>query len=162
MYFGRATRTAGAATRPAGPASIVLAGPYFAARIAASLARALGALTLVLAMVGLYGVQAHLVARRTRELGVRMALGASHEHIQRMVLKEGFRPVIEGVVLGMLLAVGARLGLRALVSASIQPIDPVIAFPLVPIPLFIAAFVACYIPARRASRVDPNVALRHL
>jgi putative ABC transport system permease protein len=145
----------------AGPASTLLSGPYFAARIAASLAGALGGLTLLLSMVGLYGVQAHLVARRTRELGVRMAIGASREHIQRMVLREGLRPVLEGVVLGMLLAVVARLGLRALVSASISPIDPV-AFPLVPIPLFIAAFVACYVPARRASRVDPNVALRHL
>jgi putative ABC transport system permease protein len=145
----------------AGPASILMAGPYFAARIAASLAGALGALTLLLAMVGLYGVQAHLVARRTRELGVRMAIGASREDIQRMVLREGFRPVLEGVALGMILAVLARLGLRALVSASIQPIDPV-AFPLVPIPLFTAAFLACYIPARRAARVDPNVALRHL
>jgi putative ABC transport system permease protein len=145
----------------AGPASILMAGPYFAARIAASLAGALGALTLLLAMVGLYGVQAHLVARRTRELGVRMAIGASREDIQRMVLIEGFRPVLEGVALGMILAVLARLGLRALVSASIQPIDPV-AFPLVPIPLFTAAFLACYIPARRAARVDPNVALRHL
>lgn len=145
----------------AGPASIMMAGPYFAARIAASFATALGALTLLLSMVGLYGVQSHIVARRTRELGVRMAIGASARQIRRMVLREGYRPVIEGLVLGLVFGAIARTALRAFVSATIQPIDPV-AFALVPIPLVIAAFLACYVPARRASRVDPNVALRHL
>jgi putative ABC transport system permease protein len=145
----------------AGPASVLLAGPYFAARIATSLAAALGMLTLLLAMVGLYGVQGHLVTRRTREIGVRMAVGATRDQIQHMVLAEGFRPVMEGLVLGLVLSILARLTLRALLSASIQAIDP-IGFSLVPIPLFIAASVACCVPARRAARVDPNVALRHL
>jgi putative ABC transport system permease protein len=137
----------------------LLAGAYFAARIAVSLAGALGVLTLVLSMVGLYGIQAHLVARRTREIGLRMAIGASREQIQRMVLGEGFRPVLEGLVLGIGLAILTRLTLRALLSATIQPVDA-IAFSLVPIPLFLAAYVACSVPARRAARVDPNVALR--
>jgi putative ABC transport system permease protein len=144
-----------------GPASILLSGPYFVARIAASLAAALGALTLVLAMIGLYGVQGHLVARRTREIGVRMAIGATRDEIERMVLREGVRPVIEGIVLGTVLAVLARIVLRALVSGNVPVVDA-IAFGVVPIPLIIAACVACYLPARRAARVDPNVALRHL
>jgi putative ABC transport system permease protein len=148
-------------TGAAGPGWILLTGAYLAARIAAALAAALGMLTLILAMVGLYGVQSHIVARRTREVGVRMALGASAPQIERMVLGEGFRPVVEGLVLGAVLGVILRLGARALVHASIQPFD-VAAFAVVPIPLFIAAFVACYVPARRAARVDPNTALRHL
>ena len=144
-----------------GPASIVLAGQFFAAKIAASLAAALGALTLLLAMVGLYGVQSHLVARRTRELGVRMAIGASRIDIERMVVREGVTPVVQGIVLGMLLATLVRVALRAFVSGQIHALDPA-AFALVPIPLLVAALVACYVPARRAARVDPNEALRHL
>jgi putative ABC transport system permease protein len=149
------------AVATAGPASVILAGPYFAARVGTVLATALGALTLVLAMVGLYGVQAHLVARRTRELGVRIALGATRGDVVRMVLGEGFRPVVEGFAIGCALAVLARVTMRVLLSGSIQPFDAA-AFALVAVPLAIAAFAACYVPARRASRVDPNVALRHL
>lgn len=145
----------------AGPASIVLAGAYFAARVAVWLATALGMLTLVLAMVGLYGIQAHVVAQRTREVGVRLALGASIAQIERMVMREGYRPVVQGLLLGLFFGVAVRFILRAYMNANIQPFDPV-AFALVPIPLVIAAFLACYVPARRAARVDPNVALRHL
>jgi len=64
-------------------------------------ALALGALTLLLAMVGLFGIQSHIVARRTREIGVRMSLGASGAQIKRMVLKDGYRPVLEGLALGL-------------------------------------------------------------
>lgn len=145
----------------AGPASIVLAGAYVAARVAVWLATALGLLTLVLAMVGLYGIQAHVVAQRTREVGVRMALGASVPQIERMVMREGYRPVLQGLFLGLFFGVVVRFLLRAYVNPNIQPFDPV-AFAMVPIPLVIAAFLACYVPARRAARVDPNVALRHL
>jgi predicted permease len=145
----------------AGPASIVLAGQYFAARVAAALATALGLLTLVVSMIGLYGVQGHLVARRRREIGVRMAIGATREQIGRMVVKDGVRPVVEGIVLGTVLAIVARLLLRTFINANILVVDP-LAFVLVPLPLISAAFVACYLPARRASRVDPNEALRDL
>lgn len=148
------------ATGMAGAASIVLAGPFVAARIAASLATALGLLTLILAMVGLYGVQSHMVTRRTREVGLRMALGAHVTEIERMVLREGFKPVVEGVILGLVFGTIVRLGLRAFIP-NVQVVDP-LAFALVPIPLCLAALLACYVPARRAARVDPNVALRHL
>jgi len=145
----------------AGPASLIMAAPFFAARIAASFASALGLLTLLMAMVGLYGIQSHIVARRTREVGVRMAIGASASQIRRMILGEGYRPVLQGLVLGLLFGVFVRLLLRATVNGNIDPFDPV-AFVLVPLPLITAAFVACYLPARRAARVDPNEALRHL
>jgi hypothetical protein len=148
-------------TGVAGAASWLTAGPYVAARIAAVLAGALGALTLVLAMVGLYGVQAQIVAQRTREVGVRMALGAAASQIERMVLKDGFRPVAQGLVIGLFLGTIVRALVRATLAAPIQLVDP-LALVLVPIPLGIAAFLASYLPARRAARVDPNVALRHL
>ncbi len=139
----------------------MLAGPYFAARVGAALATALGGLTLILAMVGLYGVQSHLVARRTRELGVRMAMGATRAQLERMVLGEGFSPVWQGFALGCALAILARMTLRVLINGDIRPVDP-LAVALVAVPLAAATLLACYLPARRASRVDPNEALRHL
>jgi predicted permease len=148
-------------TGMAGPAFWLVAGPYVAARIGAALAGALGALTLILAMIGLYGVQAQAIAFRTRELGIRMALGAESTQIERMVLREGFRPVLEGLVLGLLFGALARGVIRSILVAPIQIVDPV-SFAMVPVPLVVAAFLACYVPARRAARVDPNVALRHL
>jgi ABC-type lipoprotein release transport system permease subunit len=78
-----------------------------------------------------------------------------------MMLVQGYRPVVEGLLLGLFFGAVVRTLIRAYVNARVQPIDPV-AFSLVPIPLILAALAACYGPARRASRVDPNVALRHL
>jgi len=144
-----------------GPVSWITAGPYVFARLGAALAGALGGLTLILAMVGLYGVQAQATAHRTREVGVRMALGAAASDIRRMMLRDGVRPVVEGLLIGLVLGTAARAGLRALILAPIDVIDPV-AIVTVPIPLGIAALCACWIPAWRAARVDPNVALRHL
>jgi FtsX-like permease family len=79
----------------------VLAGPFEVARSAGQASIALGALTLVLATVGLYGIQSHVVGQRTREIGVRMSFGASARQIERMVLKDGYRPVVEGLALGL-------------------------------------------------------------
>jgi putative ABC transport system permease protein len=144
-----------------GPAYWLTAGPYVAARIAAGFASALGLLTLILAMIGLYGVLTQAVANRTREVGVRMALGAGARDIERMVLRQGTGPVLQGVVVGLLLGTVARGLIRALLAAPVQIVDP---FTLiaVPVPLAVAALIACYLPARRAAQVDPNVALRHL
>ena len=144
-----------------GTGSTVLAGPYFLLHIVGSLATALGFLALVLAMAGLYGVLAHVVARRTREIGIRIAIGAERSRIFALILRDGLRPVVKGLVLGLGVGVLFRIALRATIVTGISPIDPVV-FGLVPIPFVIAALAACYVPASRASRVDPNVALRDL
>ena len=149
------------AAESAGPADAFLAEGYLLARVAGGAAGMLGGLALLLAMVGLYGVQSQIVAHRTREVGVRVALGATARHIQRLVMTEGFRPVLQGVGLGLALGIIARLAFRVLLGVPFDPTES-IALVLAPIPLGIAAFVACRIPAARASRVDPNVALRHL
>jgi putative ABC transport system permease protein len=133
-------------------------------RITASLAGTLGTCAWVLALAGLYGVLSQLVQRRRREIGLRMALGAERRDVIRMVLRDGLRPVITGIAVGLLLAIVAGLLLPAQFARLVPTIDPA-AVAIVP-PLFGAfagaALLACYLPARRASRVDPNVALKDL
>jgi predicted permease len=149
-------------TGMSGPAAWVVATPVVIGRFAAALAGSLSLLTLTLAMIGLYGVQVQAVAFRTREMGVRMALGAAAAQIKRMVLRQGIRPVFEGIVLGGFFGVATRGVIKwSMRDPTIQIIDPTV-FAVVPIPFAIAALIACYLPARRAARVDPNVALRHL
>jgi predicted permease len=144
-----------------GTALLLTAGPAMAVKMLGGIALGLGMLALVLAMAGLYGVLAHLVARRRREMGIRMALGATASRISRMVLRDGYRPVVVGLFVGFLVGTAARLAFVRSVPKPIAAVDP-LAYLLVPIPLALAAFLACYLPARRASRVDPNVALRDL
>jgi ABC-type antimicrobial peptide transport system permease subunit len=140
---------------------MLLTGPLFFLRVFAWLTTGLGLLALVLAMAGLYGVLSHVVARRTRELGVRMALGATSGRLIRMVLVDGWRPVRLGLVVGLMVGAIGRLGLRAILPVSLSPVDP-LAFTIVPVVMAVAAFAACYLPARRAARVDPNAALKNL
>ena len=135
--------------------------PYLVLRIIASLAGSLGGVALLLAMVGLYGVLSHVVARRTREIGIRIAMGADRRRILSLVLRDGFRPVLSGLVIGLFVGVALRVILKATVVTSISPVDLVV-FSLVPVPFVLAAVAACYVPAARAARVDPNVALRDL
>jgi predicted permease len=144
-----------------GTGRTVLAGASVFLRAMGVAALALGALTLALAMVGLFGIQSHIVAHRTREIGVRISLGASPSQIQRMVLRDGYRPVVEGLALGLFIGVNLRVIVRAYTDLEVSVIDPWLFF-VVPIPLIVAAFCACYFPAHRAAGVDPNVALRHL
>jgi putative ABC transport system permease protein len=145
--------------------SSVMSGPmllapiFVLARIAVLAAVGLGGLALVLAMTGLYGVLSHVVSRRRREVGVRMALGASADRIARMIIREGFRPVLDGLVLGLIAGALGRLIVRAVLNPDLSLIDPLV-FAVVPLPLCAAAFLACYMPARRASRVSPNQVLR--
>jgi hypothetical protein len=130
-------------------------------RIFAGIAGLLGLFALVLALAGLYGVMAHLVAARTREVGLRVALGATTWQIQRMIIRQGLSPVVLGLVGGLLAAFLGGMGLRATLNGLELPFD--IPALLSVITLFLGAgLLACYLPARRASRVDPNQALRSL
>ena len=144
-----------------GVASAVDVGPEVVLQLFVVGFGTLAFLALGFAMSGLYGVLSHVVARRTRELGVRAALGAEPGHLIRLVLKDGTRPVLEGIVIGFGMAAGARLGMQPWFTDPVTAVDPV-ALVIALVPLVIAAALACYLPARRAARVDPNVSLRHL
>ena len=138
-----------------------LGGPAVFLRAATGFALGLGGITLLLSMVGLYGVQSHGVERRTREIGVRMSFGATAAQIRGLVLKDGYRPVLQGLALGLFIGFVGRGLARAFLWEKIELVDAWMLL-AVPVPMILAAFFACYWPARRASRVDPNVALRHL
>jgi len=137
------------------------------ARVAQSIARprlsvwllgGFAAVALVLAAIGIYGVMAYTVAQRTREIGVRMALGADSAGVTRLVVWQGMRPALVGVVVGL---VGALQASRLIASLlyGVSTLDPV-TFVLVPLFLATIALLATYLPARRATRVSPTVALQ--
>ena len=117
-----------------------------------------GLLALVLAAVGVYGVMAYGVSRRTREIGIRAALGASQGCITRLVLRQGLVSALLGIVFGLGLSLAATSTLRSLLL-GVSPLDPW-SYVVMTGVLLAAALLACYLPARRASRVDPLVALR--
>jgi hypothetical protein len=141
--------------------SALSAGDTVVLEIGAVAAGLLGGLALLLAMAGLYGVLAELVLRRTRELGIRMALGADRRQMLRMVILDGLRPVMAGLTLGLAAGVVLRLTVRPLFLRIMPAFDPGIIV-IVPAAFIAAALLASYLPARRAARVDPNDALRHL
>jgi putative ABC transport system permease protein len=116
-------------------------------------------LALVLASIGIYGVISYSVAQRTREIGIRMALGAQRGDVLRLVLAQGGKISAAGIAIGS----AASLGLTRLMAKllySVSAVDPV-TFAVVACVLALIAMVACYIPARRTLRVDPLIALRH-
>ena len=122
-------------------------------------ASALGLLACVLATMGIYGVVAHIVSRRTHEVGVRMALGAQKTDVLQLIIGQGMRVVFIGLVAGMAVALGlARLMASRLFGLS--PLDPV-AFVGVTLLSVTTALLACYMPARRATKVNPIEALRY-
>ena len=113
---------------------------------------------LMLAVVGVYGVLSHLVSQGAHDIGVRMALGAEQQNILRMVLRQGLELTGAGIVLGLLGAAGVTRVMESLLF-GVSTMD-VTTFAIVPLILIGVAIVACYVPARRATRVDPVVALR--
>jgi predicted permease len=128
-------------------------------RFSALLLAIMAGLALLLAVTGIYGVMAFAVSGRTREIGIRMALGAQHKDVLRMVMLDGVVLTAAGLVIGL----GAALfATRALGSQlyGVGTTDPV-TFAAVSLVLALVALVACYVPARRATRVDPTVALRY-
>ena len=129
------------------------------ARIVAGLSGALGALALLLAAVGVYGVVSYAVSRRTREIGIRMTLGADGRDVMRLMLRQSMRPVLIGAAMGVAVC-AAVSGVLAQILFGISAHDP-IAFMFVPAFLVGIALLASYIPARRATRVNPVVALRY-
>ena len=143
----------------AGTGPLVLAGLYTLVRILATLSASLAALAMMLSMAGLYGVLTHLMARRTREIGVRVALGADPGRIRRLVIADGMRPVAVGLAFGLLLGVLARLAIRAVYRVPLGPMDA-LAMAVALLPLIASALLASYLPARRASNIAPSVALR--
>lgn len=118
-----------------------------------------GILALVLATVGVFGVMAYSVSRRTREIGVRVALGARSTDVLKMVLGQGMRTILVGIVIGLAGSLALTRILKSLLF-DVSTTDP-LTFAGVILFLAVAALLACYIPARRAAKVDPIVALRY-
>jgi predicted permease len=126
-------------------------------RVAAGLFSAFGALALLLATIGVYGLKAYDVSRRTREIGIRMAIGATSGDVLRLVLREGLKTTAIGLAIGLLLAAG----LGKIVSGMlyrVSPFDPAV-LALAAVALSASAMLACYLPARRATRIVPLEAL---
>ncbi|MEW6128156.1 MAG: ABC transporter permease [Acidobacteriota bacterium] len=127
--------------------------------IAANLALALGVAALLLAAIGLYGVVSFVVTQRTREIGIRVALGAEPHSILALFLKQGMRVIAIGILLG-LLGGAAIARLLATILVDLSPFDP-LTFGGVSLCLTSVALLATWLPARRATKVDPMIALRH-
>ncbi|HTV66192.1 MAG TPA: FtsX-like permease family protein, partial [Bryocella sp.] len=113
---------------------------------------------LLLAALGIYGVLSYIVGQRTREVGIRMALGAQRADVVRSILRDGARMTLPGVAIGLL----AALLLTRLMSAMLFGVTPtdVVTFASVPLVLCLIALAACWLPARQAAKLDPMQALR--
>jgi predicted permease len=127
-------------------------------RAAAALFSVFGALALGLAVIGIYGVKAHSVVRRTREIGIRMALGAERSAVQWMILREGFVMLAAGIAIGAILALATGQVVSSMLY-EVSSLDPV-ALTVAPLLLLLAGLLATWVPARRATRISPMAALR--
>lgn len=128
-------------------------------RLIARLSTFFGMLALLLSCIGLYGLLAYEVARRTREIGIRMALGAKSINVMRLVIGQALALTLAGAAIGIGAALAVTRFLNSLLY-GVKPADPV-TFIAVAFVLAAVALLACYIPARRAMKVDPMVALRY-
>jgi ABC-type antimicrobial peptide transport system permease subunit len=130
-----------------------------ALRLASQTMSAMGVIGLSLGMLGLYAVMAFMVSRRTKEIGIRMALGASRGSVLREVLATGLKVVVLGIGIGL----AAALAVTRYFSLFLDRVNPrgAAVFVGVPVILLLVALAACWLPARRASRVDPMITLRH-
>jgi ABC-type antimicrobial peptide transport system permease subunit len=115
-------------------------------------------LALLLACIGLFGIMSYSVARRTNEIGIRMALGAGRADVLRLVIREGLTPVLLGICIGLPAAIAGGRFISSLLF-GLSPADP-LTIVLATILLLAVAALAGYLPARRAARVDPMTALR--
>ncbi len=128
-------------------------------RTGAHILEIFGSVALLLAVIGLYALNAYTVARRTREIGIRMALGADTASTLRMILGEALKVTMVGVGVGLLLAIGLGKVLAGFLY-DIKSVDPLV-IGGAPVVLALVALFACWVPARRAARVDPMIALRY-
>jgi len=133
--------------------------PLFPFRMAATVLGSFGVLAIVLAAIGIYGVMSYVVASRTREIGVRIAVGAAKRDVLILIIKQGMTLAMIGLGSGLLIAFGVAQ-LMAKLLFGVSPVD-LVTFAGVTLLLGLVAVVACYIPARRAMKVDPLVALRY-
>ncbi len=136
-----------------------ISAPNFVQFIGAAMLSSFGALALLLAAIGLFGVLSYLVNQRRREIGIRLALGAEPRHVMRLIFHRGARLLLIGMLVGGGLALAAGRLLRSQLL-NVSPSDP-LTFAVVALLLALVALLACWIPARRAAKVDPIVALRN-
>jgi ABC-type antimicrobial peptide transport system permease subunit len=148
------------ATVEAKPMRDSMAFAFVPSRIGAVLLGAMGALGLLLVMVGLYGVMSHAVNRRTHEIGIRMALGAQRPLILGMVLRDGLALVAVGVAIGLGAAAILTRPLSTFLASGVGTTDP-LTFAGAALLRALVGAIASYFPARRASQVDPMVSLRY-
>jgi predicted permease len=147
--------------RFAGRADVLLNSAAEALRMVAALLTGLAAMGLLLSAIGLYGVTSQVVTNRRRELGIRLALGAHRISIIRLVMRDAVKPVVMGLLLGLVLALMARAAFASVMDTGVGLFDG-LAVAIAVIPLLLATGLACYLPARRAARIDPIDALRDL
>ncbi len=141
------------------PVSRLSANTVWQSRVWGLLLGIFSAIALVLATAGIYGVMAFFVTQRTREIGVRIALGAQWRDILKLILRSGMLLVITGLTIGLAGAL-ALTRLMTTLLFEVSPTDPA-TFGAVAFCVIVATLLACYIPARRASKVDPLTALRY-
>jgi len=129
-------------------------------RLSAQMIGGIGLIGMLMAVVGLYGVVAYAVSRRTREIGIRMAIGAGKRDVLNMILAQGMGLTLIGVGIGLALAFAVTRLMGPLLLFGVNPADPLV-FALIPAILISVTIAACWLPARRAAKVDPMVALRY-